>query len=318
MDGDRLYSIGELARLTGVTVKTIRFYSDRGIVVPTDRSPAGYRMYGIGAVARLELVRTLRDLGVDLAMVRKVIDRELSLSALATVHAEALRVQIHTLRLRRAVLTAAAERNSTPEEMNLMHQLAKLSERQRRLLIGDFLEAAFGGIDGAGMEPGVGMPLEAISRSMTPVLPDNPSPEQIQAWVELAELSQDPDFRALVRRLAEDQAAEREIGATGPHRDIGAVVRDEVDPALETGVEPTSPQADAMVAALATHYARLIGGSEDEELLRPRLLDRLKTAGDPRRERYFELLAVINGWPPPESLAPVLDWSVQALEARVR
>jgi len=32
---------------------------------------------------------------------------------------------------------------------------------------------------------------------------------------------------------------------------------------------------------------------------------------DPRRERYLTLLAVINGWPGPESLAPVLDWSTE-------
>ena len=64
MDGDKLYSIGELARRTGLTVKAIRFYSDRGIVPPTGRSPAGYRLYGIGAAARLDLVRTLRDLGL--------------------------------------------------------------------------------------------------------------------------------------------------------------------------------------------------------------------------------------------------------------
>jgi hypothetical protein len=38
---------------------------------------------------------------------------------------------------------------------------------------------------------------------------------------------------------------------------------------------------------------------------------------DARRERYFELLAIINGWPAPEGLAPVLAWSVQALRVRL-
>lgn len=66
MDSDTLYSIGELSRRTGLTVKTIRFYSDRGIVPPTDRSPAGYRLYGPDALARLDLVRTLRELGARL------------------------------------------------------------------------------------------------------------------------------------------------------------------------------------------------------------------------------------------------------------
>jgi DNA-binding transcriptional MerR regulator len=36
MDDGTPYSIGELARRTGLTVKTVRFYSDRGIVVPAD------------------------------------------------------------------------------------------------------------------------------------------------------------------------------------------------------------------------------------------------------------------------------------------
>ncbi|MEH0589632.1 MerR family transcriptional regulator [Streptomyces sp. B21-106] len=50
-----------------------------GIVTPTNRTPAGHRLYGTDAVARLQLVRTLRELGVDLPTIRKVVDEELSL-----------------------------------------------------------------------------------------------------------------------------------------------------------------------------------------------------------------------------------------------
>ncbi|MFB7651802.1 MULTISPECIES: MerR family transcriptional regulator [unclassified Streptomyces] len=311
MDGDTLYSIGELARRTGLTVKTVRFYSDRGIVTPTDRSPAGYRLYDIDAVARLDLVRTLRELGLDLATIRKVVDRELSLPEVAAAHAEALAVQIHVLRLRRAVLTAVAERGSTPEETELMHRLAQLSEDERRRLIGDFLDAVFGGLDAAPAFAGV-------MRTMTPELPDNPEAEQVQAWVELAEMSLDPDFRAVVRGLAEDQAAEQARSDTmGPRRDIAATVRDQAGPALAAGIDPASPQADPIVAAFTAHYAHLLGRPDDVELRR-RLATRLESVNDPRRERYLQLLAVVNGWPAPESLAPVLDWSVQALRVRTQ
>ncbi|WP_238455287.1 MerR family transcriptional regulator [Micromonospora sp. ATA51] len=146
MNGDTAYSIGELARRTGLTVKAIRFYSDRGIVPPSGRSPAGHRRYGIEDLARLELVRTLRDLGLDLTTIRKVVDREVTLPEVAAAHAEALAVQIRMLRLRRAVLTAVARRGSTPEEMELMHQLVKLSEEERRRLVGEFLDTVFGGL----------------------------------------------------------------------------------------------------------------------------------------------------------------------------
>ncbi|CAM5646892.1 MerR family transcriptional regulator [Streptomyces pilosus] len=310
MDGDTLYSIGELARRTGLTVKTIRFYSDRGIVAPTDRSPAGYRLYSIDAVARLDLVRTLRELGLDLPTIRKVVDRELSLPQVAAAHAEALAVQIRVLRLRRAVLTAVAERGSTPEETELMHRLAQLSEDERGRLIGDFLDAVFGGLDAVPAFAGV-------MRSMTPELPENPEAEQVQAWVELAEMSLDPGFRAVVRRMAGDQAAEQSRSDMGPRRDIAAVVRDHAGPALTAGVDPASPQADPIVVEFTAHYAHLLGRPDGVELRR-RLATRLETVNDPRRERYLQLLAVVNGWPAPESLAAVFDWSVHALCVRTR
>ena len=308
MDDDTLYPIGDLARRTGLTVRTIRFYSDCGIVTPAGRSQAGYRLYDVAAVARLDLVRTLRDLGVDLPTIRKVVNRELSLSALAEAHVEALGVQIRTLRLRRAVLTAVARRGSTPKEMDLMHKLARLSEDERQRLIGDFLNSVFGDLD---TDPS----FAGIRRSMTPELPDDPEAEQVQAWVELAELSQDPDFRASLRRMAKDEGAER---GQDPvlRRGLVAVVRDQVSPALARRIEPASPQAAPIVAALTAHYAHLLARPEDARLRR-QLLARLESANDPRRERYLTLLAVINGWPVQESLTPVLDWSIQALGARV-
>jgi DNA-binding transcriptional MerR regulator len=311
MNDDALYSIGEVARRTGVTVKTVRFYSDCGIVSPADRSPAGYRLYDVDAVARLDLVRTLRDLGVDLPTIRKIMDRELALPDVAAAHAQALGVQIRVLRLRRAVLTAVAKRGATPEEMSLMHKLAKLSDDERRGVVGDFLDAAFGG-------PGADPVFAGFMRTMTPELPDNPEAEQVQAWVELAELSQDPEFRAHIRRMAEEQAAERAHGAAVPlRRDLAATVRDQVAPAMAAGIEPASPQADALVSMLAAHYAHLLDRPNDAELRRD-LLDRLDGMNDHRRDRYFQLLAVINGWPGPESLQPVLDWSVRALRARIQ
>ncbi|MCX5242105.1 MerR family transcriptional regulator [Streptomyces prunicolor] len=309
MDGDTLHSIGELARRTGLTVKTIRFYSDRGIVAPTDRSPAGHRLYGIDAVARLDLVKTLRELGVDLSTIRKVVDQELSLPEVAAAHAEALAVQIRVLRLRRAVLMAVAERGSTPEETELMHRLAHFSEDERRRLIGEFLDAVFGGLDDTAAFAGV-------MRSMTPELPDNPEVEQVQAWVELAELALDLEFRASVRRLVEEQAAEQALSGTAvPRRGIAAAVRDQVGPALAAGIDPASPEADPFVSAFTAHYAYLLGRPDGIEL-RHRLATRLESVNDPRRERYLQLLAVINGWTAPESLAPAVDWSVQALRVR--
>ncbi|MFF5173122.1 MerR family transcriptional regulator [Micromonospora sp. NPDC000089] len=306
MDDDERYGIGDLARRTGVPVKTIRFWSDRGIVPPTDRGPTGHRRYGPEAVARLDLVRTLRELGVDLPTVRRVVAREATLGEVAAAHADALAAQIRVLRSRRAVLTVIARRGSTPAEAELLHRLAGLAARERRRLVDEFLDATFTGLT----DPG----FAGIRRSLTPELPDDPDEAQVQAWVELAELVLDPGFRAGLRRLAEQHAADR-AGVEGVRRDAVAVVREEVAPALAAGVPPASAGADPVLARVAARYARLCGRPDGADLRR-RLLERLEAAGDPRRERYEHLLAVVNGWPPVESLAPVLDWAVRALRAR--
>ncbi|MEV3982548.1 MerR family transcriptional regulator [Nonomuraea sp. NPDC049758] len=304
MDGGTLYTIGDLARRTGLPVRTIRFYSDRGIVPPVERSPAGYRLYDAAAAARLDLVRTLRDLGVDLVTVRKVVDRELTLAQVAAAHAEALAVRIRTLRTRRAVLTAVARRGSGPEEMELMHRLAGLSEDERRRLVGDFLDAAV---------PDAGPGLAGLRVSLTPELPDDAEPEQVEAWLELAELMADPSFRAKLHDLTTDLTTDRAAGhGEGVPRDAVSVGVWAAGKALAVGVDPAAPESAPVVAAVAGEYARLLGRPDDAGLRR-RLLARLTAANDLRRERYLRLLAVINAWPPPAPSAPALDWLVTAL-----
>ncbi|MEV0703028.1 MerR family transcriptional regulator [Saccharopolyspora sp. NPDC050389] len=310
MDGDMLYTIGDLARRTGLTVKAIRFYSDTGIVPPTDRSPAGYRLYDLNALARLDLVRTLRELGLDLATVRQVVDREISVPEVAAAHADALEVQIRTLRLRRAVLRAVAKLGSTSEEMDLMHKLARLSDEERRRLINDFIDDTFGGLN-ANPE------FVDLMRSAMPDLPDDPEPDQVEAWVELAELTQDQDFRAAVRRMAEHQAAERAQGdTTGLHHELTETVRDTVGKALSTGIAPDSAEAAPIVDGLTACYAEVFGRTDDADLRRW-MLARLEVAGDPRTEHYWQLLSIINGWPVPPSLAPVFAWLTAALRAAI-
>ncbi|MFE2848948.1 MerR family transcriptional regulator [Streptomyces scopuliridis] len=310
MNGDALYAIGDLARRTGLTVKTIRFYSDAGIVPPTDRSPAGYRLYDIDAVTRLDLVRTLRGLGLDLSAIRKVLGREVSVPEVASAHADALDVQIRTLRLRRSVLRAVAKRGPAPEELDLMHRLAKLSDSERQRLVNDFIDDTFGGLD-ANPE------FVAMMRSAMPQLPDDPTPEQVEAWVELGELCQDTDFRAAVRRMAEHQAAERAQGdTTGLHHDLTTAVREQVDEALAAGIHPASDQAAPVVDSLTVLYAETFGRTDDADLRRW-LVTRWETGADPRAERYWQLLSAINGRPVLPTLTPVFNWFITALRTQL-
>ncbi|MFE0104548.1 MerR family transcriptional regulator [Streptomyces sp. NPDC059009] len=315
MNGETLYSIGELARRTGLTVKTIRFYADTGIVPPTDRTPAGYRRYDSDAAARIDLVRTLRELGIDLDTIRRVMAREVSLAQVVATQADALDVQIRVLRQRRAVLAAVSRRGSTPQEMDLMHKLG-LSEAERQNLTAEFLGAVF---DGLHDHPA----LAAVIRTLTPELPDDPAPEQIEAWVELAVLCQDDDFRAALHGMAREVAAERDRyraagGAVAVPRILAEVVRTHATPAVEAGIEPDSPRAEPIVTALATDTAHTPGcppppDLRDHYLTLAARLDRMNA---PRSDQYLSLLAVINGWEAPQSPAAALAWSAAALRAR--
>ncbi|MET8994647.1 MerR family transcriptional regulator [Amycolatopsis sp. NPDC004169] len=278
------YSIGELAHRTGLTVKAVRFYSDRGLVPPSGRNAAGQRRYDDAALARLDVIRILRDLGIDLATIRRVIEGETTVAEVAAEHAVSVEAQIGVLRRRRAVLNAVANRGSHPEEAGLAHQRVLLSEVERQCLIGDFLA------DALGDRP----ELAGVARTLTPELPEQPSPEQAEAWIELAALMRDTEFRANLRRLADGHVA-------GLRRDLAAEVRDAVTPAVMATVVPKSPAAKAIVDGL---------GRDPGELR-----EWLGVVSDPRRERYVELLGVINGWAAPESLAPAFDWLAEAMAA---
>ncbi|MFC8899844.1 MerR family transcriptional regulator [Streptomyces cinereoruber] len=76
MVSDGLWSIGELAVRAGVTVKTVRYYSDRGLLPEAARSSGGHRRYGPGALDRLRLIRSLRALDLPVPEVERVLDRD--------------------------------------------------------------------------------------------------------------------------------------------------------------------------------------------------------------------------------------------------
>ncbi|WP_035796854.1 helix-turn-helix domain-containing protein [Kitasatospora mediocidica] len=306
MDATTLYSIGELSRRTGLSVRTIRFYSDAGVVAPTTRSPAGYRLYDPDALHRLELLCTLRELGVDLATVKRVLDRELSVAEVAAAHADALDVQIRMLRLRRSVLRVVAGRGSSPEETKLMHRFTQLTGEERRRLIDEFIEGTFGAAD-------AGPAAVAMVRVAIPDLPDDPSSEQVAAWVELAELVGDEDFRALMRRTAGCQAAGRTPDIeSAAGEELMAFTRQRVSEARESGIDPLDDRAAPVVDDLVHRFAEAFARTPDTEF-RAWMAQQFEAAHPPRVDRYWRLVWIVNGWQVVPNLVPVYPWLIRAL-----
>lgn len=68
-----VYRVGELAKLTGVTVRTLHHYDEIGLLVPTQRTGSDYRQYGTADVARLQQILSLRQLGFALDEIARVL-----------------------------------------------------------------------------------------------------------------------------------------------------------------------------------------------------------------------------------------------------
>jgi DNA-binding transcriptional MerR regulator len=182
-----LLSIGELARRTGLPVRTIRFWSDAGVLPPATRTQSGRRLYDAACADRVELVATLRELGLGLADVRRVLAGQASIAEVAAAHRDALDAQIRVLQLHRAAMAVVVKCAAGDEEKAMMNKLAQMPAAERRQMIEDFLAEVF-----QGLEPS---PAHAQRWAAAWDLPDDPSPEQVDAWVELAGLVSDRDFR---------------------------------------------------------------------------------------------------------------------------
>ena len=300
-----LLTIGELARRTGVPARTIRFWSDAGLIPPAGRSSSGYRLYDAGAAARLELVRALRELGLGLDVIQAVLSRARTVAEVAAAHVAVLDVQLRTLRLRRAVLSTVARNGHTIEETLIMSKLSQLSARERQRIIDDFVDGVFAGTDpdapGAGIARGM--------RQLPADLPDDPSPEQVGAWVELAGLVADEDFQRRARSMvlagvstAQGDAAQGDAAGPG-YQDV----IQHAGPAVTDGTDPGSAAGRAVLDRIVAP-----GTSAAE---RAAMLGRLETFTDARVERYWQLLAMLNGQPVPPSVVPAFEWLIAALRA---
>ncbi|MFM7314715.1 MAG: MerR family transcriptional regulator [Cyanobium sp.] len=65
--------IGAIASRSGLPVKTVRFYSDEGLIHPSGRSDGGYRLYDESVLAELQLIRTLKAMEMPLEDVRRIL-----------------------------------------------------------------------------------------------------------------------------------------------------------------------------------------------------------------------------------------------------
>lgn len=308
----RLFKIGELARLSGVPVKTIRFYSDLGILPPSEVNEAGYRLYSDTDRARLALIRTLREIGLDLQTIRALLEEKITARQALALQLEAVEVELRTLKRRRALLKAALRQGEETalSYLNWAGTLAKLDALDREGFLSRHLERAFEGV-----------PVDETWKATfwqgaVLDLPDEMSEAQLEAWLELAELVSDPAF---LRRLNEMGRATWE--AIGPEqrraewsRELQAIYREAVE-ALQAGELPDGERGQALVERYLQLHARVFDRSDDPDLA-AFLIAATEQRTEPAAERYWELIAVLKGWEPGPTVGDAHRWLVQGLRHR--
>jgi DNA-binding transcriptional MerR regulator len=290
------WSIGELAEHAGVTVKTVRFYSDRGLLPEAARSTGGHRRYGPEALDRLHLIRSLRTLDLPVPEVSRILDQEDTLEDVVAGQLRQIGSRLAALRWQEAAL-------------QLLQDCAPEERAERLRLIGAVSvppsTAALARFWRRWLPPRLPARLvSSIVEHAVPQLPEGPTPAQVLAFTRLHAFVTAP-------------CPGPDNGRPAAHRPDGgrpAVLYDGLteayalaSPLLRAERPPHGGEAlDCFVSA----YARS-RGARDTPAFRRALSGVL--AADPRIDHYWKLTGEIIG-PSEPTPGTIHDWLCAALD----
>ena len=308
------YKIGELARMSGVSAKTIRFYSDIGALPPTATTEAGYRLYDDAARGRLETIRALREIGLDLPTIIDLLRDKVSATAALSVQLEALDHTLRTTRRQRVLLKAALDRGEAAAltYLDRARALARFSAIERQQFLNAQLERVFDGVpadedwktrfwQGAALD-----------------IPEDLNEDQFAAWLELAELMLDEEFLQRLNAIGRETWGGPRPPAGGAGI-IDALNTLYADVAAALGDGPLSPHDERgrqLLDRYIAHQAAAQGRPPDDPALIAETLTWIERNTEPRAARYWELIGIIKGWPP-SPVAAAHDWLVDGLRERI-
>jgi len=113
------WKVGELARRTRLSVRTLHYYDEIGLLSPSRRTDGGHRLYTAGDVVRLQQIKSLRQLGFSLREVKESLDRpDFPLRRVIELHLQRLRERIELERRLCDLLQAVADRLGSGEEVS--------------------------------------------------------------------------------------------------------------------------------------------------------------------------------------------------------
>ncbi|MBB1252440.1 MerR family transcriptional regulator [Streptomyces sp. OF3] len=301
-----LWSIGELAARAGATVKTVRFYSDRGLLPEAGRSAGGHRRYGPDSLDRLRLIRALRGLDLPVPDVARLVSGEGTALGDDAVVRDVVAARLADLRSRMAALRwrEAALRllqDCTAEERaELLVLIGRVSTPPDTAALVSFWRRWLP----PGLPPRV---VDLVLEQAVPVLPPDPTPEWFLTFARLHAFT---SALRPAKRGSQPTAHRRESGQRPAVLYEGLTEAFALaSPAVRAGDGPRPGDAlDRFVAAYAE-----TANTRDSPAFRRALSRQL--AVEPRLDRYWELAARLS---PPGTVTPgaAHDWLARALTAQ--
>jgi len=250
------YSIGEVAKMTGTTVPTVRYYDEIGLLKPAEVNTSRYRFYTMEEIWRLKMILTLRNLGFGLDEVRILISGETSVATVIDLQMEALDIQIRTLTSVKLILEQTLQSDYGEDSIHYLHELVQsiaASTKERKRFINEKIIAS--------VIPD-NVPVEwkeHFIRTLNDVFTKKGklSAQQTAALLEIEELLNDPQFVAEIRHgieIAMSFIKQNRIDAATWSAKMEELLMRLLD-AVEQNESPDSPVMQAIVNEHASLFA---------------------------------------------------------------
>ncbi|MCT2546825.1 MerR family transcriptional regulator [Streptomyces atratus] len=284
--GENTVGIGELAARTGLPAKTIRYYSDIGLLPESGRSRGGHRRYAEDALPRLRLIQRLRALGTPFASIATVMTGEHSLADLLTRELDTVQAHMRELTWRQGILRTL---DDCPElerlrRLALLAEVGKLDEAHDRLVRYWHWALPTGLLHRL---------TRAVIEGAVPVPPATPTGTTVLAYAELHALTSGDDRRR--------QPQSRKVGDVAS---FYSGIMDACTLAAEALVSGCPTRRAEALGHFVRTYARL-SGHDDAPAFRAHLRTRFRHSAHYGSFplRYWQHVLAVTSETPPRSTA---------------
>lgn len=112
-----MYSIGKLAKISRVSIRTLRYYNEIGLLLPTHRNDAGHRFYSDEDISKLQYILMLKDLGFSLETILQFLsNREFDLHGVLSMRKKMILAEQEDLKKKEMAINTLLTIVETEEE----------------------------------------------------------------------------------------------------------------------------------------------------------------------------------------------------------